>query len=283
MSIENQVWFITGVSSGIGNAIATQALQAGTSVVGTVRHENQVSEFEKLSPENAIAVKMDIAHPEQIKSGIQAAIDKFGKIDVLVNNAGYGIVGALEETSDEEARRLFNTNFFGTFEVTKAVLPIMRQQRSGRIITLSAIAGFTGFPGFALYGASKFAIEGLHESLAKEVQPLNIKVTLITAGVFRTRFAGSSLQFTEKVIDDYAETAGRFRGHISQLDGNQPNDPIKAAHAILEIAEAENPPTRLILGEDAVKWANEKIQHIQEELTSWETLSCSTKIEEMKL
>jgi NAD(P)-dependent dehydrogenase (short-subunit alcohol dehydrogenase family) len=282
MSLENQVWFITGVSSGIGRAVAEQALAQGARVVGTLRREDQFAEFEALAPGRALAVKIDITQPEQVEAGVKKAVDEFGRIDVLVNNAGYGLVGALEETSDAEASGVFETNFFGMLRVTRAILPVMRAQRSGRIITLSAIAGFTAFPGFGVYSASKFALEGLTEALAKEVKPLGIGVTLITAGVFRTRFAGNAMQFTENVIEDYGATAGYFRSHISQLDGNQPNDPVKAAKAILEIASVDNPPMRLFLGEDALHWGREKVAQVQGEIDAWESLGGSVKFEEDK-
>lgn len=276
MTAENQVWLVTGASSGLGSAVARQALAEGARVVGTMRRADQLAEFEALAPGRALGLQMDITQADQVEAGVQQTVERFGRIDVLVNSAGYGLVGALEETTDEQAHAIFETNFFGTLRVTRAVLPVMREQASGRIITISAIAGFTGYAGFSVYGASKFAVEGLFEALAREVKPLGIAVTLITAGVFRTAFAGNALRFTHTVIDAYAPTAGQFRERISHLAGRQPNDPYKAALAISQIVQVDSPPIRLFLGEDAVHWGGEKLDQVRGELSAWDALNRST-------
>ena len=275
--IENKKVLITGVSSGLGRALAQKILEQGGYVAGTIRHKSQMAGFEALAPGRAVALEMDITNPEQVKAGVKKAIAAFGQIDVLANNAGHGLVGAIEETSDAEVRQMLDTNFLGSLRVTRAILPQMRQQKSGHIINYSAIGGFTGFPGLGVYSAAKAAVDIMGEALAAEVKPLGINVTILTVGIFRTEFAGRSLQHTEQVLDAYQETpAGKFRGFIDNLSGNQPNDPDKAAEAIIKLIESDEPPLHLALGNDAIKTIQDKIERLQQELQAWHEISAST-------
>ncbi|WP_019507083.1 oxidoreductase [Pleurocapsa sp. PCC 7319] len=276
-NIETKKVLITGVSSGLGRALAQKILERGGCVAGTLRDKSQMSEFEALAPGRAVAVEMDITNPEQVKVGVEKAITTFGQIDVLANNAGHGLVGAIEETSDLEAQRMLDTNFLGNLRVTRAILPQMRQQKSGHIINYSAIGGFTGFPGLGVYSAAKAAVDIMGEALAAEVKPLGINVTILTVGIFRTDFAGRSLQHTEQVLDDYQETpAGKFRGFIDNLSGNQPNDPELAAEAIIKLIESDKPPLHLALGNDAIKTIQDKIERLQQDVRAWQEVSAST-------
>ena len=275
--IENKKVLITGVSSGLGRALAQKILEQGGYVAGTIRNKSQMAGFEALAPGRAVALEMDITNPEQVKAGVKKAIAAFGQIDVLANNAGHGLVGAIEETSDAEVRQMLDTNFLGSLRVTRAILPQMRQQKSGHIINYSAIGGFTGFPGLGVYSAAKAAVDIMGEALAAEVKPLGINVTILTVGIFRTEFAGRSLQHTEQVLDAYQETpAGKFRGFIDNLSGNQPNDPDKAAEAIIKLIESDEPPLHLALGNDAIKTIQDKIERLQQELQAWHEISAST-------
>lgn len=270
-------WLITGVSSGIGRSLAEAALAEGHVVVGTVLKREDIGEFERLSTGRARAVTLDVTKPESVSSGVEAAAKAFaGRIDVLVNNAGWGMVGAVEETSLKEAHDIFEANFFGQFNVTRTVLPIMRTQGSGHILSSSATAGFTGFAGFGLYSAAKAAVDVMNEALAQEVAPLGIKVTVLTLGSFRTNFASSSLKHTATIMTEYAETpVGRFRGYIGGLSGRQPNDPARAAQAILSAVAAENPPLHLALGGDALGVVRQKIVSLQQDTAAWEATSTS--------
>jgi NAD(P)-dependent dehydrogenase (short-subunit alcohol dehydrogenase family) len=260
-TIRRKNWLITGVSSGIGRSLAEAALAEGHVVVGTVRKPEQIAEFEKLSSGRAKAVMLDVTKPDGVVCGVGAAAKALGdRVDVLVNNAGWGLVGAIEETSEEEARDVFDVNFFGQFNVTRAVLPIMRGQGSGHILAASAVGGFAGFAGLGVYAAAKAAVDVMNEALALEVKPFGIKVTVLTLGIFRTNFAFSSLKQTASVMTEYAETpAGEFRRFIGRLAGKQPNDPARGAQAILKAVAAESPPLHLALGSDALGVMQKKI------------------------
>jgi NAD(P)-dependent dehydrogenase (short-subunit alcohol dehydrogenase family) len=214
-------WLITGVSSGFGRELARQALARGDTVAGTVRQPAQLAEFRALAPERARPYLLDVIDAAAVGAVVPQIVRDCGRIDVLVNNAGYGLVGLAEEVGDAEARRLFDTNFFGLLNVTKAVLPQLRAQRSGHIVNLSSMAGTLGIPGMALYCASKFAVEGLTEALAGEVRPLGIRVTIVEPGGFRTDFAGRSINQAECVLPDYADTAGgKVRGMLAAYNGH---------------------------------------------------------------
>jgi short-subunit dehydrogenase len=279
-TIMRKNWLITGVSSGIGRSLAEAALAEGHVVVGTVRKPEQIGEFEKLLPGRAKAVMLDVTKADGVVSGVGAAAKALGgRIDVLVNNAGWGLVGAIEETSEEDARDVFEVNFFGQLNVTRAVLPIMRAQGSGHILAASAAGGFTGVAGLGVYAAAKAAVDVMNEALAQEVEVFGIKVTVLTLGIFRTNFASSSLKQTATVMPEYAETpAGQFRGFI---DG--PNDPARGAQAILKAVAAENAPLHLALGRDALGVMRKKIARLQQEIAVWEATSASVafpKLEE---
>ena len=276
-NIKNKKVLITGVSSGLGRALAQKILEQGGYVAGTLRDKSQMSEFESLAPGHAVALLMDITNPEQVKDGVEKAAATLGQIDVLANNAGHGLVGAIEETSDLEAQQMLDTNFLGNLRVTRAILPQMRQQQSGHIINYSAIGGFTGFPGLGVYSAAKAAVDIMGEALAAEVKPLGINVTILTVGIFRTEFAGRSLQHTDLVLDAYQETpAGKFRGFIDHLPANQPNDPERAAEAIIKLIESDEPPLHLALGNDAVQTIQDKIERLQQDVRAWQEISAST-------
>ena len=273
-----KVWFITGASKGFGLEIAKAALTAGDKVIATVRSNADQLRKTLQNENDALVVTLDVTKEDQVKQGVQDAIKKFGRIDVLVNNAGYGLLGATEEVSDHEVRKQHDTNVFGLLNVTRAVLPHMRSQKSGHIINISSLLGYTAsVPGFGLYGSTKFAVEGITEGLALEVKPLGIHVTTAAPGYFRTKFASTeSYQASDIKLDAYKETVGHVRGFISQIDGNQPGDPVRLAQAILKLAASENPPIHLPLGSDAVAAFRTKTVQAGKEVDAWEHVSNST-------
>lgn len=266
----SKVWLITGCSTGFGRELSKAALEAGNKVIVTARKTEDVSDIVEGYPGNAIAVKLDVTKPGEIKEAVQQAVEKFERIDVLVNNAGIGYFGAIEESEDEEVRRMFEINFFGLGNMIKEVLPVMRKQRSGHIVNIASIGGLVGFPAIGYYNATKFAVDGLSESLSKEVAHLGIKVTVIAPSGFRTDWAGRSANNSKIVIEDYAPTAGQNKENIRGYSGNQPGDPVKAAQAILQAVNAENPPLRLLLGAGALKGARNKIEVLQRDIEAWE-------------
>ncbi|MEN3285208.1 MAG: hypothetical protein V7607_6348 [Solirubrobacteraceae bacterium] len=270
-----RVWLITGTSSGLGRALAQAALEHGHRVVATARSTDRIAELEREFPDRALAVPLDVTDADQARAAIDAALRAFGRIDVVVNNAGYGALGALEELSDDELRRQFDTNVFGALNVTRAVLPQLRRQRSGHIVQLSSLSGVVPNAGEGAYAGSKSALEGLSESLAKEVAHLGIRVTIVEPGPFRTDFAGRSLQKAAP-IDDYAESVGATRDLVAQLDGAQPNDPIRGAEAIIQAIESPNPPLRLALGEQAIEAIRAKLDERRAELDAWAEVGAAT-------
>lgn len=276
MSQIPRIWLITGVSSGFGRGLAEAVLKRGEQVIGTLRNAAQLAEFESLAPGRAFAVQLDVTDRDAIFREIPAAIRRAGGVDVVVNNAGYGLAGAIEEISDEEARHVMETNFFGTLEVIQAALPFLREKGSGHILNLSSLAGIQGFGGMGLYNASKFAVEGLSEALAAELAPFGIKVTLIAPGSFRTAFAGRSIVIADKEIEAYATTSGRVRHGIPKADGLQPGDPAKAVAAMIAVVDSTQPPLRLALGEDGVAGVRNKIKTLARELEAWEKISRDT-------
>lgn len=276
-SLRDKVALVTGVSSGLGRALAQVLLAEGAVVAGTVRQAEQISEFEALAPGRALGLKMDITDVQAVAAGVQQAIDRLHQIDILANNAGFGVVGAVEETSDAEIQQIFDVNVFGGLRVTRALLPHMRQRRSGHILNFSAIGGFIGYPGLGIYSAAKAATAIAGEALASEVKPLGIDVTNLTIGVFHTEFAGRSLHYTAQQIDDYAETpAGQFRDIIASLQGKQPNDPAKGAAAIVALLKADTPPLHAALGADALAGMRSKLKSLDVELATWEANATST-------
>jgi NAD(P)-dependent dehydrogenase (short-subunit alcohol dehydrogenase family) len=267
--MEKRIWFITGVSSGLGNALIQAVVQSGDFAIGTFRQQEQVDRFNRGHVDKAFAIKLDVTNADEIQQGITTIIEKFGTIDVLVNNAGFGFAGGIEEASMVEIRNVFEANFFGALQVTQAVLPILRKQKSGHIIQVSSHGGFKAMPGFGIYNASKFALEGISEALAGEVMPLGIRLTIVEPGPFRTKFASNGFILAEKQIEDYQSTVGIFRERIKGVDGKQEGDPNKAAQAIIQVVNAGNPPLRLPLGKIALATISSKLAHVQKDLDAW--------------
>lgn len=273
--VSDKVWFITGCSTGFGRALSKEIQLNGAKAVLTSRKLSDIEEFSKNNPNNILTLSLDVTNPKQINAAVDEAKKKFGRIDVLVNNAGYGIIGAVEEIPDEEARKIFETNFFGLLNLTRAVLPIMRAQHAGHIINMSSAAGVIATAGFGLYNATKFAVEGLTEALAQELEPLGIKVTIIEPGPFRTDFAGRSLHKFSSVTD-YDATRGIVSRMADEYNGKQQGDPEKAAKAIIQIAENPVPPLHLPLGKFAIERIREKISSFSDSINTWEQVSIDT-------
>lgn len=265
-----KVWFITGCSTGFGRELAQLVLKAGQKVVVTARKTSDILDIAAPYPETALVLPLDVTKPLEIEAAVKQANEKFGRIDVLVNNAGIGYFGAIEESEDEEIRRMFEINFFGLANMTKAALPFMRRQRSGHIINIASIAGLVGYPAVGYYNATKFAVDGFSESLSKEVAPLGIKVTIISPSGFRTDWAGRSANTSKIVIGDYAPTAGANKDSIRGYSGNQPGDPTRAAQAIMKVVDSANPPYRLLLGNGALKSARAKLDLLKKDFDTWE-------------
>lgn len=265
-----KVWLITGCSTGFGRQLAKELLQKGYSVAVTARNTQDIQDIIEGYPETSIALQLDVTKAEDIKTTVTAVMEKFGRIDVLVNNAGIGYFGAIEESEEEEVRRMFEINFFGLANMTHAVLPQMRAQRSGHIVNIASIGGLVAFPAVGFYNATKFAVDGYSESLSKEVAPLGIKVTVIAPSGFRTDWAGRSANNSKIVIDDYTTTAGANKDNIRGYSGNQPGDPERAAKAIIKAVEAEQPPLRLLLGVNALKGARNKLETLKKDFDTWE-------------
>jgi len=275
-----RVWLITGVSGGLGRALAREVALTGDIVIGTLRKQEQIAEFESLVPEKTFGVILDVTNQTLFDDVISECISGFGRIDILVNNAGYGLFGAIEEVSMAEARQQMETNFFGALGLTQAVLPIMRKQKSGHIIQISSMAGFRSVAGMGLYNASKFALEGFSEALALETKPLNIGVTIVEPGPFRTSWAGDSSTRSAKTIEDYSDTAGSRISTVQGYSGNQPGDPVKAAKAIIKAINSNNPPLRLPLGAAALEAIRSKLQSVEEEIKTWENTSLDTSFDD---
>ncbi|MCV3208005.1 oxidoreductase [Mesorhizobium sp. YC-39] len=271
-----KVFLITGVSSGLGKAFAEGALAAGHRVIGTVRSAEAASAFSSHPTSHAHAVVLDVTNFGAIPDGVTKAEHEVGPIDVLVNNAGYGHEGILEETTLEDVQRQFDANVFGAVAMIKAVLPGMRARRSGRIINVTSMGGFITMPGITAYCGSKFALEGISEALGKEVKPLGIYVTALAPGQFRTDWAGRSMVRAERSIVDYNAVMDPIRAARQAKSGRQPGDPAKAAQALLKLVGSDNPPVRLYLGADALKLVEDKIEAMKAEIAEWEALSLST-------
>jgi len=270
------VWFITGASRGFGALIAREALERGDRVVAAARNPQTVIDALGEQP-NLLAVKLDVTSEADATHAVEQALARFSRIDVLVNNAGYGLLGAVEESSDSEVKAVFNTNVFGLLTVTRAVLPQMRKQRSGHVINMSSIGGYAAYAGWGVYGATKFAVEGLGEALAIELAPLGVHVTTVEPGFFRTDFLNdNSLVSTRARIDDYAQTVGAMRDFAAHANHAQPGDPQKLAAAILKLADSATPPVRLPLGSDTVAKIGEKNRFVEQQLDAWRALAVST-------
>jgi NAD(P)-dependent dehydrogenase (short-subunit alcohol dehydrogenase family) len=271
-----RVWFITGASRGFGAFITEAALKAGDAVVATARDPNAVVRRLGDHP-NLLPVALDVTDGAQAHAAVGQALKRFGRIDVLLNNAGYGLLGGVEEASAPEIERLFGTNVFGLLSVTRAVLPQMRRQGSGHVINISSVGGYAAYPGWGVYGATKFAVEGLTEALAAELRPLGIKATVVEPGFFRTDFLDDqSLVQTATRIADYAGTVGAMRDFAGGANHAQPGDPARLASAILALVAAAEPPLRLPLGSDTVARIEEKHRFVEAELEAWRSVAVST-------
>jgi NAD(P)-dependent dehydrogenase (short-subunit alcohol dehydrogenase family) len=273
---QSKTFFITGVSSGFGRALSEAALAAGHRVVGTLRKEQERAAFHALEPGRSHGVLLDVTDTARIAPTVAKIEAEIGPIDILINNAGYGHEGVFEESTLDELRRQLDVNFFGAAAVIQAVLPHMRKRRAGRIINITSMGGIVTFPGVSYYHASKFALEGLSESLGKEVKGLGIHVTAVEPGSFRTDWAGRSMIRAARSIPDYDAVMNPLRERRQAASGHQQGDPAKAAAAILTIVEAKDPPAHLLLGSDAVRFAQEKMQALQAEFDRWKSVSLST-------
>ncbi|OIR02360.1 3-oxoacyl-[acyl-carrier-protein] reductase FabG [mine drainage metagenome] len=268
---DTPVWFITGCSTGFGRELVRAVLAQGHRVAATARSPASLEEFSGHAA--ALILPLDVTAPAQIATAVARAEAHFGRIDVLVNNAGYGYLSAVEEGEDAEIRAMFETNVFGLAAVTRAVLPGMRKRRAGHVLNISSMGGLVGFPGIGYYNASKFAVEGLSEALAKECAPLNIKVTIVEPGPFRTDWAGRSLKVPKTPIADYAETAGARRDAVQGYSGQQPGDPVRAAQAILAAVAAKEPPLHLLLGRPAFDITQAKLRELSAEMERWKAVT----------
>lgn len=274
--LEQRTWLITGASSGFGRAIARAALAAGDRVVATARRPDTLDSLVAEAADRAVALPLDVSDPDQISDAVSTATNHFGRIDVLVNNAGYGSVGAVEEVDITELRALHEVMFIGPIRLTQAVLPGMRARGSGTIVQISSMGGQTSPPGFGAYCSAKFALEAISEALAAEIGPLGIKVLIVEPGAFRTEFGGERMHRSRTRIDDYASTVGLTRTAVDHMDGSQPGDPDLAAAAILRLVDARAAPLRLALGNDAVDSIRAKHAQLAADLNGWEELSRST-------
>jgi NAD(P)-dependent dehydrogenase (short-subunit alcohol dehydrogenase family) len=268
--LNSDVWFITGCSTGFGRELAKMVLDRGFRAVITARDPAKIQDLAAGHTGRALALPLDVTDQAQVADSVQKAEAAFGSIDVLVNNAGYGYVGALEESDRAEVRAMMETNFFGLAGMIHAVIPAMRRRRHGSIVNISSIGGLVGFPGVGYYNATKFAVEGLSESLSKEVAPLGIKVLVVEPGPFRTDWAGRSLKGSSKQIPEYTETAGAFRERIENGSGKQAGDPVRACEAILKALQSDDAPLHLTLGRRALDVARSKVESLRQELDAWE-------------
>ena len=266
---EKQVWFITGCSTGFGRELAKQLLENDYRVVVTARDAAKVADLVEINPENAVSFDLDVTDQAQVRQAVARAEEHFGGIDVLVNNAGFGYFGSIEESVEDEVRAMFEANFWGLANVTRAVLPGMRGRRRGTIVNISSIGGFVGNPGVGYYNATKFAVNGFSEALQKELAPLGIKVVIVQPSGFRTDWAGRSANDAPQTIADYKETAGQNQATIRGYSGNQPGDPVRAAKAIIEAVESENPPLNLLLGKAALRGARARLESLKKDFDDW--------------
>ena len=278
----SRVWFITGTSKGFGYLLAEEALKRGERVIATARDVSKLSRLARKYPDRIHTLTLDVTNPNEIISIAQQGIAAFGHVDTLVNNAGYGVNGAIEEVSEDEFEPMFQTNIYGLIRVTRAFLPHFRQRRSGHIFNLSSIGGLIGSPGWGFYNATKFAVEGLSEALAEEMKPLGVHVTVVEPGPFRTDFLGRSSKLARRQLRDYATTAGKAREYLKTQSGKQPGDPQKAVEAIITAANSPKPPLHLILGQVALTRFRHKLSDWHEEIAAWESVTTSADFPENK-
>lgn len=277
--MKNKVWFITGASKGLGLSLVKKLLSLGCQVAASSRNKEELKKAVGMDSTLFLPLTISLTDEESVKRGINEAVAYFGRIDVVVNNAGYGLAGALEELSDDEARKNFDINVFGTLNIIRSVLPFLRRQRSGHLFNFSSIGGFNGgFAGFGIYCATKFAVHGLTESLAHEIRDFGIRATVVMPGYFRTNFLNdSSLNVPQNEIPDYKTVRETQQAHTAEINGNQAGDPDKAADVLIKVAEMDQPPVHLFLGKDAYALANAKMDLIKREMKEAETWATSTK------
>ena len=278
MANDRKTWFITGASSGFGRAFAAYALSREYNVVATARDAARLTDLVARAPDRVLAHPLDVNRAEQAQGAIDAAIARFGAIDVLINNAGYGVVGAVEETPERELRAVMETNFFGAAAVIRAALPVLRNQRAGAIVNISSMGGQMSLAGFGAYSASKFALEGLSEALAQELAPFGVKVLIVEPGAFRTEFAGPALRHMP-VIEAYRASLGGVRAFAAAMNATQEGDPLKAAAAIDAALNADNTPLRLQLGGDAVEAIRAHTKTLLDQMKAWESVAIDTSID----
>ena len=274
-----QTWFITGASSGFGRAFASHALAQGHNVVATARNTAMLADLAASAPDRVLLQPLDVTVAGAAEKALAAALARFGRVDVLINNAGYGIVGALEETPSAELRAVMETNFFGAVAMTQAVLPQMREQRSGAIVNISSLGGQLSFGGFSAYSASKFALEGMSEALAQEVAPFGIKVLIVEPGAFRTAFAAEALK-TMPAIAAYQDSIGGTRSMMQQMHGTQEGDPAKVPAAVEKALQADTTPLRLQLGADSVNYVRAHAETLLADLATWEAVGLDTRVDQ---
>jgi NAD(P)-dependent dehydrogenase (short-subunit alcohol dehydrogenase family) len=267
------VWFVTGCSTGIGRELAKEVLRRGHACVVTARDRSRIDELVLSYSTTGLALPLDVSKPAEIERAVSTAESRFGRIDVLVNNAGYGYLAAVEEGEDEEVRAMFETNFFGLAALVRRVLPGMRKRRRGHIVNISSVGGLVGNASAGYYNATKFAVEGLSQALRKEVAPLGLHVTLIEPGPFRTDWAGRSLRTVRHPIAAYASIAGARRLEVQQNNGKQPGDPVRAAKAIIQVTEAPNPPLHLVLGRLGLERVRAELDDVKRSMDEWEPVS----------
>jgi NAD(P)-dependent dehydrogenase (short-subunit alcohol dehydrogenase family) len=280
--MDNKVWFITGCSTGFGRELAKAVLERGYRAVVTARNPAKVEDIVAGHQDRALVLEVDVTDSVEVDAAVKSAEQHFKRIDVLVNNAGIGYFGAVEESDEAEVRRMFEINFFGLSRMTRTVLPIMRAQRSGHILNISSIGGLRSFPTLAYYHATKYAVEGFSESLALEVAPLGIKVTIVEPSGFRTDWAGRSAAESKTRIADYATTAGKNLENLRDRSGKQPGDPVRAAAAIIAAVESPEPPLRLLLGRAALRGARAKLDMLKKDFDAWETTTVGADFPEGK-
>ncbi|PMS21578.1 short-chain dehydrogenase/reductase [Trinickia dabaoshanensis] len=276
---KNAVWLITGCSKGLGRALARSALQSGYRVVASARDTAALEDLVCEYGDAVAAVSLDVTSQQQAEAAVAAAHERFGSIDVLVDNAGYGYLAAIEEGDESDVRAMFETNVYGTWNMIKAALPGMRKHRAGHIVNISSVGGLTTFPGVGFYHMTKFAVEGLSETLAKEIGPLGLGVTVVEPGAFRTDFRGASMKQSGMRIKDYADTAGKTRDSVLAGHGQQQGDPVRGSRAIIAALESDRPPLHLVIGGDALDLVRAKLEDLRHDLDAWEHLTRSTNYE----
>ena len=278
----SRVWFITGTSTGFGYLLTEEVLKRGERVIATARDVSKLSTLTQQYPDRIKTLTLDVTNPQEIISVAERGIAAFGHVDVLVNNAGYGVNGAIEEVSEDEFERMFQTNIYGLIRVTRAFLPHLRRRRSGHIFNLSSIGGLIGSAGWGFYNTTKFAVEGFSEALAEEMKPLGVRVTVVEPGPFRTDFLGRSGKLAKQELIEYAVTAGKAREYLKTQSGRQPGDPQKAVEAIIAAANSPKPPLHLILGRIALTRFRHKLSDWQQEIAEWESLTTGADFPESK-